>query len=112
MAAAARVGMKAMSVVIGIPVGIVTKKVVERAWLAFRPTDPPRKASEPDVGWVDAVAWGALSAAGIVVAELLTRRSTEVAYQALTGSVPPPPKPGKDAKKLAKASEKAKATAD
>jgi hypothetical protein len=112
MAAAARIGMKAMSVVIGIPVGIVTKKVVERAWLAFRPADPPRKASEPEVNWVDAVGWGALSAAGIVVAELLTRRSTEVAYHALTGNPPPPPKPGKDAKNLAKTSEKAKATAD
>jgi hypothetical protein len=112
MAAAAKIGMKAISIVVSIPVGIVTKKVVERAWLAFRPGDPPRKASEPDVNWVDAVAWGALSAAGIVVAELLTRRSTEVAYQALTGNPAPPPKPTKDAKNLAKASEKAKATAD
>jgi hypothetical protein len=112
MAAAAKIGMKAISIVIGIPVGIVTKKVVERTWLALRPEDPPRKPSEPEVGWVDAVAWGALSAAGIVVAELLTRRSTEAAYRAITGNEPPPPKPGKDAKNLAKTSEQAKVTAD
>jgi hypothetical protein len=112
MAAAAKVGMKVMSIVIGIPVGIATKKVVERAWVAVRPDDPPRKPSEADVHWTDAVAWGALSAVGIVLAELITRRSAAAAYSAITGNQPPPPKPGKAAKKLQKASEKASATAD
>jgi hypothetical protein len=112
MAAGAKIGMKLISIVIGIPVGIATKKVVEKAWLAARPDDPPRKPSETDVRWGDAVAWAAVSAAGIVVAELLTRRGTEAAYKAITGSAPPPPKPSKDAKRLAKASEKAAATPD
>jgi hypothetical protein len=112
MAAGAKIGMRVMSIVIGIPVGIATKKVVERAWVTVRPDDPPRKPSEPDVHWTDAVAWGALSAVGIVIAELVTRRSAEVAYSAITGNQPPPPKPGKAAKKLQKASEKAKSTAD
>ncbi|MDT5222089.1 MAG: hypothetical protein QOF15_4194, partial [Mycobacterium sp.] len=49
MAVGAKVGMKLISVVIGIPVGIASKKAVERAWLAARPQDPPRKPSEPDV---------------------------------------------------------------
>lgn len=111
MAAGAKVGMKVISFVIGIPVGIMTKKVVERSWTAVRPQDPPRKPSEADVRFMDAVGWAALSAIGIVVAELITRRSTEVAYQALTGNPPPPPKPGKDAKKLAKVEATAKTTA-
>jgi hypothetical protein len=89
MASAARVGIKTMSILIGIPVGIVTKKLVERAWLLARPQDPPRKASEPGVRWADALAWGALSAAGIAIGELITQRSARAAYHALTGSEPP-----------------------
>ena len=112
MAAGAKVGMKVISVVIGIPVGIVTKKLVERTWSVARPEDPPRKPSDADVRLVDAAGWAALSAVGIVIAELVTRRSTEVAYQAITGNPPPPPKAGKDAKKLAKVEAKAKTTAD
>jgi hypothetical protein len=112
MAAAAKITMKLISVVVGIPVGIATKKAVERTWLALRPEDPPRKPSEPDVHWADAIGWGALSAAGIVAAELLTRRSSEAAYKALTGSTPPPPKQGKDKdKKKAPAAAKAAAAA-
>jgi hypothetical protein len=98
MAVAGKVGLKLMSVVIGIPIGIVTKKTVERAWLAARPEDPPRKPSEPDVRWTDALGWAALSAAGIVVAEMITRRSAEMAYHAITGNEPPPPKPDKHRK--------------
>jgi|tagenome__1003787_1003787.scaffolds.fasta_scaffold20022672_1 Protein of unknown function (DUF4235) len=112
MAAGAKIGIKAMSVVIGIPVGIVTKKLVEQVWTLARPDDPPRKPSENDVHWVDAIAWAALSAAGIVAADLLTRRSAEAAFRAITGSEPPPAKPHKSAKKLAKASENSKATVD
>jgi hypothetical protein len=97
MAVAAKLGIKTMSVVIGIPVGIASKKLVERAWLAFRPEDPPRKPSEPDVRWVDALGWAALSAAGIVLAELITQRSAKAAYSAITGNEPPR---GKDQRRV------------
>ncbi len=112
MAVGAKIGMKLISIAIGIPVGIVTKKVIERAWVAARPNDPPRKATEADVAWGDAVSWAALSAVGIVIADLATRRSTEVAYRKITGNEPPPAKPAKPSKKLAQASEKSKVTAD
>lgn len=112
MGAGAKVSMKVISIVVGIPVGIVTKKAVERAWLTVRPDDPPRKPSEADVHWSDAVVWAAMSGVGIVLADLITRRSTEVAFRAITGNEPPPGKPGKAAKKLQKASEKASSTAD
>jgi hypothetical protein len=112
MAAGSKVGMKVMSIVIGIPVGVVTKKVVERAWIAARPDDPPRKPTEANVAWTDAIGWAALSAVGIVIADLVTRRSAEAAFKAITGNQPPPAKASKGAKKLKAASEKSKATAD
>jgi uncharacterized protein DUF4235 len=112
MAVGAKIGMKVISIAVGIPVGIATRKVVERAWLAARPEDPPRKPSEQDVRWADAISWGAISAIGIVVADMLTRRSTEAAYKAITGNQPPPAGAAKGAKKLTKASQKSSATAD
>lgn len=113
MAAGANVAIKLMSIVISIPVGIATKKVVERTWQAARPENPPRKPSEPGVQWRDAIGWAALSSAGVVAADLVTRRSAETAYHAITGNPPPPPKPSKQEKKAQKkAAKKQPATAD
>jgi hypothetical protein len=89
MAIGAKIGIKAISAVIGIPVGILAKKATERAWLAAHPSDPPRKPSEPGVRWTDALAWAALSAVGIVAAELITQQSAKAAFRAITGSEPP-----------------------
>ena len=112
MSAGAKIGVKLLSVAIGIPVGIVTRKLVERSWRATGPSGRPRKPDEDGVAFADAVAWGALSAVGIVVADLATRRSAEAAYQIITGNPAPPGKPSKSHKKLAKASEKSKVTDD
>jgi hypothetical protein len=112
MAAGAKIGIKVLSLVLGIPVGIATRKTVEKVWAVARPDDPPRRTSEPGVDWADAIAWAALSGVGIVVADLLTRRGAAVAFQAITGSPPPPTKPSKASKKLEKASEKSPATED
>jgi hypothetical protein len=111
MAVAGKIGIKLMSAAIGIPVGIVTKKAVERVWLTVRPEDPPRKPTEPEVRWLDALGWAALSAVGIVVAELVTRRSAEAAFHALTGSEPPAPKPDKHARNSSKEAAAARASA-
>ncbi len=112
MAAGAKISIKVITIAIGIPVGIATRKVVERTWEAARPGEGPRKPTDEGVQWGDAIAWGALSAVGIVIADLLTRRSAEAAYQALTGNPPPPGKPSKAHKKLSKASQKSPATDD
>lgn len=112
MALASKIAIKGMSIVIGIPVGIASKKAVERAWLAIRPEDPPRKPSEPDVRWTDAVGWALLSAAGIVVAELIAQTSAKAAFRAITGSEPPAqPVKDEDEKKKRKKKGKTKAKA-
>jgi hypothetical protein len=101
-----RLGMKIMTIAVGIPVGIVTKKVVERAWLAARPGDPPRKPSEAGVHWKDAIAWAALSSAGVVAADLITRRGAQSAWRAILGTEPPPPKTTRAEKNLEQAAER------
>jgi len=110
MAAGAKIGLKVLGMVIGIPVSIATRKLVEGAWHAARPDDPPRRPSEDGVRWADAVAWGALSAAGVVVADMVTRRSAEATYRVVTGNEPPPPKKSKSEKKAVASRKKAGVT--
>jgi uncharacterized protein DUF4235 len=112
MPAGAKISVKVLSIAIGIPVGIATRKLVERTWEAAGPTDRPRKPGEDGVAFADAVAWGALSAVGIVIADMITRRGAEAAYELITGNPAPPGKPSKAHKKLGQASEKSKVTED
>jgi hypothetical protein len=107
MAAGSKIGIKLIGIVIGIPVSIATRKVVEKTWAAARPDAPPRSPSDRDVRWVDAIAWATLSAAGVVVADLLSKRGAEAAFKAITGNEPPPPKPAKSEKKAQQSREKA-----
>ena len=84
-----KLGVRILTVVIGIPVAIAIRKVVDRAWRAARPDNPARRPADAGVRWGDAVAWAALSAAGLVVADLVARRSAEAAYEAITGNAAP-----------------------
>lgn len=86
---AGKIGIKVMTMVIGIPISMATKRVVQQAWLAAHPEDPPRKPGDEGVRWGDAVAWAALSAAGIVAADLLSRRGAEGLWRFLIGTEPP-----------------------
>ena len=89
MAAGAKIGMKILTIGIGLPITIATRKLVEKAWLSVRPDDPPRKAAQEDTNWADAVTWGVLSAIGLVAADMAKRKGAEKAYKVLTGSEPP-----------------------
>ena len=45
--AAGKIVLKILTIAISIPVTRAVAKVVERAWLAARPDNPPRKPTEP-----------------------------------------------------------------
>lgn len=96
---AGKIGLKVVTIAVGIPVGIATKKLIERGWTTLRPDDPPRKPSDPNVRWTDALGWAALSAAGVVAADLLARRGAESIWRTVLGTEPPTPK-SKEQKKL------------
>ena len=105
--AAGRLVMKVMTIAVGIPVGIATKKLVDQAWATARSSETPRKPSDAGVRWGDAISWGALSAAGVVIADLVTRKGAEEVWRTLVGTEPPPPKTTKAQKKLEKATDTA-----
>lgn len=98
-----KVTMKIMTVVVGIPVGRAARTAVERTWSAVRPADTPRRPAQRGVRWGDAVGWAALSAAGIVLADLLTRKGAEEVWRTVLGTEPPPRPPTKAERKLEKA---------
>jgi hypothetical protein len=97
-----RLTMKIMTVAVTIPVGIATKAVVVRAWSAVRPADAPRKPGEDGVKWGDAVAWASLSAAGVVVTNLVARKGAEELWRTILGGDPPPRKLSRAEKKQVK----------
>jgi hypothetical protein len=99
-----KISMKVLTIAVGIPVGILTRKLVERVWIAAGP-ERPRTASESGVQWTDAIAWAALTAVGMTIADLATRKGAEEVYRTLLGSEPPVVKP-KASKKVAKAEPK------
>jgi hypothetical protein len=87
--AAGKVSVKVLTMVIGIPVGIVTRKVTEKAFAAARPDAEYREAKDAGVDWKDALAWAAISGVGFAAAELVTRRGAQEVYAVITGNEPP-----------------------
>ena len=84
----AKITMKIMTMAVGIPVGIVTRKAVEKIWIAAGP-DRPRTADEDGVQWMDAIAWAALTAIGMAAADLVTRKAAGEVWRTLVGTEPP-----------------------
>ncbi|MGH8859767.1 MAG: DUF4235 domain-containing protein, partial [Jatrophihabitantaceae bacterium] len=76
--------MKVVTMSVGIPVGIATRKLVERIWVVAGP-DRPRRASDDGVQWMDAIAWAALTGVGMAAADLTTRKGATEAYRTLFG---------------------------
>jgi hypothetical protein len=85
---AGKLVMKVLTIAIGIPVGIASKKAIDGLWSGAR-SEAPRKPSEPGVRWRDAIGWAALSAAGMVVADLVTRKGAEEVWRTVMGTEPP-----------------------
>ena len=99
---AAKLSMKVMTIAVGIPIGIATRKAVEKVWVAAGP-DRPHKTSDDDVQWADAISWAALTAVGMVVADLATRKGAAELYRFFLGTEPPASVKPKASKKVAKA---------
>jgi len=104
---AGKITMKLVTVVVGIPVGIATKKVVIQVWNATRSADTPRQPAEEGVQWADAIGWAALSAAGVVLADLVTRKGAAELWRTIVGGEPPARPGTKAQKKAEKAQRKA-----
>lgn len=104
--------MKVLTLVLRIPIAIAIRKVIARVWAAARPDSEKRLPNEAGVRTSDALAWAALSAAGVAAAQLATRKTAEGTYRVVTGTEPPPPPPSRAQKKAAKKEKKEQANED
>jgi NADPH:quinone reductase-like Zn-dependent oxidoreductase len=86
---AGKVSVKILTMVIGIPVTIATRKLTERAFAAARPNAEYHEAEDAGVDWRDALVWAALSGVGFAAAQLVTRRGAQEVYHVITGNEPP-----------------------
>ena len=105
--AVGKITMKILTAAIAIPVGRATTKAINAAWSTTKATPSTRDPKSAAARWADALSWAALSATGVTLAELLTRKGAEHSYRAIMGTQPPPPNPTKVEKKAIKAQEKA-----
>jgi hypothetical protein len=102
-----KIGIKVLSIVVGVPVGIATRKAVARLWVAFRPEQPAHSVKDREARWADVMGYAALAGAGGVAAKLLTRKGAETTYRKLLGLEPPAAGPTREQKRLEEATENA-----
>jgi hypothetical protein len=84
----AKVVLKVVTIGVGIPVGLASRKFVEKVWVAAGP-DRPHEAKDDGVQWMDAISWAALTAITMAAADLITRKGAEEIYHTIVGEKPP-----------------------
>lgn len=72
----------------GALAGFLVRKGLEGGWRALRGTEPPGKPVDREVGWADALAWAAVSAAGVAIARVVTKRLASGARARLRKRLP------------------------
>jgi hypothetical protein len=102
-----KIGMKVLTIAVGVPVGIATRNAVARLWVAFRPEQPAHTVKDREARWADVMGYAALAGAGGVAAKLLTRKGAETTYRKLLGVEPPAAGPTREQKRLQQATENA-----
>lgn len=80
-------GSRAVATIAALGAAFITKKVVTTAWTKTTGKEPPENPEDPEVGWVEAMAWAAMMGVAVSIARLLATRL--VHRQAIT----PPPSP-------------------
>ena len=71
-----KIVLRVLTLLVSIPIAKAVRKAIDGVWQAARPDNPPRLAGDTKVKAADAITWAALSAAGIVAGELLTRAAS------------------------------------
>ena len=87
--AASKSTVKILTIAIGIPVGMTSRRLVARIWATARPAAKVRRETQSGPSWGDTLGWALLSTTGIVVTELVSRTAAETAYRAVLGIEPP-----------------------
>ena len=87
----ARVEWKVVSTGSGLLAGLVVRRVLDRAWARFGPSEhpPPLNPADRRIGWGEAVAWSVAVGAGVGVARMVGDRLAAKGWEMATGGPPP-----------------------
>lgn len=65
---------KLLVIALSRPISGALRDLAEKAWARARPGDPPRTPSDPQVRWLDALLWAAMSGLSLTVGQLAAER--------------------------------------
>jgi hypothetical protein len=85
-----------------VPLTLLTRKVLDKAWRTTQGHEPPRNPRAPDARLSDVLAWAGLSGLTLAIGQFTAARAAAAAYRALTGRhapgwAPPAVEPPEDA---------------
>ncbi|MBI1759031.1 MAG: DUF4235 domain-containing protein [Actinobacteria bacterium] len=80
---------RTLTLAFAIPIGVVSRRALDRAWRGTQGGDPPHDPQSPNARFTDVLAWAGLSALAVASARFLASRGAAVAYRALTGRTAP-----------------------
>jgi hypothetical protein len=84
-----KLAYRVLTAAFAIPIGIVSRRLLDRAWKGTQGGAPPRDPHAPTARFTDVLAWAGLSAIAVTAVRFLSSRSAAKAYRALTGRAAP-----------------------
>lgn len=76
---------------VGAAIGALVARAALRAgWRAIVGKAPPKQPQNPNVEWIEAVTWAAVSAAVVAVARVAAQRRVAATWQRASGTPAPP----------------------
>jgi Protein of unknown function (DUF4235) len=93
--AISKVMYRMLTLLIAIPVAKAMNRLINAAWRAARPDNPPHNPKRHNTRFIDAVTWSAITGVGWAATKLVTSKATAEMWRAAIGTEPPgtPPKP-------------------
>ena len=72
--------------------GALVQGLLEGGWRLATDEEPPADPTHPDTSWGQALAWTAMTALGVGLAQLAARRGAAILWTQATGEAPPRPR--------------------
>jgi uncharacterized protein DUF4235 len=88
-----RVLFRILMVLVAIPVTAAVRRMVNMAWRAARPNDPPHNPFRHDTRVIDAMSWALIVGGGRAARRIFTVKASAELWRAVMGTEPPVTRP-------------------
>jgi Protein of unknown function (DUF4235) len=87
--AISKVMYRILLLLVAIPVAKAMNRLINMAWRAARPDNPPHNPKRRNTRFADAVAWSAITGVGWATTKLVTSKATAEVWRVVIGTEPP-----------------------